>query len=336
VRSAANRERTYHETELSFFRRKLNSVSKMHPNQFQMRSCNKSANPLKQPHSQELNVQRKGSMSAETRYRICPACERSASAESDERFCVNDGTKMLEACSHCQALIKVAGAKFCAACGLPYKTASATPNEAVNTAQGDTTATTTTSSWTATRRGRAAAILAILTLVGAFTLTWFFQQDAPTNSFVGQIAGTEIFIGLTTRGGQVLAYICDGQKTGQWFRGTVSESGALELNSDSGAQLKAQISSETATATLKLPQRNPYQVALVAARGTAGVYRAMRQNGDTKIVAGWVLLSSSAQRGLVEVNGERKPVPAFDPAKPTVTVAGIGVLEVKRAIPKTN
>jgi hypothetical protein len=305
----------------------------MHPNQFQMRSRNKSANPLKQLHSQQLNVQKKGSMSAETRYRICPTCERSASAENDERFCVKDGTKMLEACSHCQAPIKVADAKFCAACGLPYKTASATPNEGVNTAQADTTAT---SSWTATRRGRAAAILAILTLVGAFALSWFFQQDAPTNSFVGQIAGTEIFMGLTTRGGQVLAYICDGQKTGQWFRGTVSESGALELNADSGAQLKAQISSETATATLKLPQRNPYQVTLVAAQGTAGIYHAMRQNGDTKIVAGWVLLSSSAQRGLVEVNGERKPIPAFDPSKPRMTVAGIGVLEVRRAIPKTN
>jgi hypothetical protein len=275
-------------------------------------------------------------MSAETRYRICPTCERSASFESDERFCVNDGTKMLEECPRCQAQIKVAGAKFCAACGFQYKAAPKTANETIPAAPQPDPITPTTSSWTATRRGRAAAILAILTLAGAFVLTWFLQQTPPSNSFVGQIAGTDIFMGLTTRGGQVFAYICDGQKTGQWFRGTVNANGTLHLRADSGAQLNAQISSSRATATLELPQRRPYQVALVEASGDAGLYRATRQNGATKIVAGWVLLSSSAQRGLMEVNGVRLPVPPLNPSDPRVTVAGIGTLEVRRADPRTN
>ena len=277
-------------------------------------------------------------MSAETRYRICPTCERSASIESDEQFCVNDGAKMLEECPRCKALIKIAGAKFCAACGFQYKTAPGTANEASPpAAQPDLGAITpVTSNWTATRRGRAAAILAILTIVGAFVLTWFFRQDASSNSFVGQIAGTDIFMGLTTHGGQVFAYICDGQKTGQWFRGTINANGTLHLRADSGAQLNAQISSSRATATLELPQRNPYEVALVEASGDAGLYRATRQNGATKIVAGWVLLSNSAQRGLMEVNGVRLPVPAFNPSDPTVTVAGIGALDVRRADPRTN
>lgn len=133
----------------------------------------------------------RSAMSTEPRYRQCPTCERSVNLASDERFCAHDGTKMLESCPHCNASIRVAGAKFCGACGAQYQTA---PLHAINQTRdlGDSSAALLTpapnASWTATRRGRAAAILAILTLVGVVVTIGFNRQPLLHEaSFVRQV-----------------------------------------------------------------------------------------------------------------------------------------------------
>lgn len=51
-------------------------------------------------------------------YRLCPKCARAVPATSSERFCINDGTRLLEACPHCGAAISSPYAHFCGACGL--------------------------------------------------------------------------------------------------------------------------------------------------------------------------------------------------------------------------
>ena len=56
----------------------------------------------------------------ELRYRLCPSCARAVPATSSERYCINDGTWLLEACPLCDAPIFSPYAKHCAACGLAF------------------------------------------------------------------------------------------------------------------------------------------------------------------------------------------------------------------------
>lgn len=52
-------------------------------------------------------------------YRLCPRCLRAVPAHSGERYCVNDGTLLLETCPACHAPIRSPYARHCAHCGLP-------------------------------------------------------------------------------------------------------------------------------------------------------------------------------------------------------------------------
>ena len=292
-------------------------------------------------------------MRTEPRYRLCPTCDRSVNLESDERFCVQDGTKMLESCPRCDAPIRVEGAKFCGACGSKYETvASNTPNQPgiardSSTAQPEptmlteptaltATAPNPNASWTATRRGRAAAILAILTMVGVIVMTWFNQPTLLGQSFVGQITGTPFFVGLTVREGEVLAYVCDGNQVGVWFRGAVATDGSFKLDATTGAQLTMRIRSDSAFGRFKLNQSNQFPVMLAPATGTAGLYRAARRDATSNVVAGWVLLPDSTQRGVVSIDTKPFPAPSFDPSKTMVELAGLGQVQVLLADPLMN
>lgn len=54
------------------------------------------------------------------RFRLCLRCFRAVPSRSDERYCINDGTPLLEACPWCGAAISNPYARFCGACGLEY------------------------------------------------------------------------------------------------------------------------------------------------------------------------------------------------------------------------
>ncbi len=53
-------------------------------------------------------------------YRVCPRCARGVPAKADELYCINDGEKLLEACSRCGARITSPYARHCAACGFKF------------------------------------------------------------------------------------------------------------------------------------------------------------------------------------------------------------------------
>ena len=52
-------------------------------------------------------------------YRLCPCCSRAVPASSSERYCVNDGTWLTDACPLCCAPIVSPYACYCATCGEP-------------------------------------------------------------------------------------------------------------------------------------------------------------------------------------------------------------------------
>jgi hypothetical protein len=51
------------------------------------------------------------------KYRLCPRCTRTVHAASNEHYCINDGSRMLEACPACDTQITSPYVRYCAACG---------------------------------------------------------------------------------------------------------------------------------------------------------------------------------------------------------------------------
>jgi predicted RNA-binding Zn-ribbon protein involved in translation (DUF1610 family) len=58
-------------------------------------------------------------------YRLCPHCLRAVPAKSAERFCPNDGTKMISHCPTCGSPIHNPYARHCTGCGLEFAAANA-------------------------------------------------------------------------------------------------------------------------------------------------------------------------------------------------------------------
>ncbi len=54
------------------------------------------------------------------RFRLCVRCFRAVPASSNERYCINDGTQMLEQCPMCKTPISSPYARFCAGCGFEF------------------------------------------------------------------------------------------------------------------------------------------------------------------------------------------------------------------------
>lgn len=50
-------------------------------------------------------------------YRLCPRCLRAVPTTSGERYCANDGIRLLDTCAQCGAPITSPYARFCVRCG---------------------------------------------------------------------------------------------------------------------------------------------------------------------------------------------------------------------------
>lgn len=53
-------------------------------------------------------------------YRLCPACFRAVPVRSPERYCINDGTWLLQTCPICETPITSPYARFCGECGFGF------------------------------------------------------------------------------------------------------------------------------------------------------------------------------------------------------------------------
>jgi Double zinc ribbon len=61
------------------------------------------------------------------RFRLCLECARAVPVHSGELFCVNDGSKLIEACPRCGSGITSPEARFCPSCGFEYRSRPAAP-----------------------------------------------------------------------------------------------------------------------------------------------------------------------------------------------------------------
>ncbi len=129
---------------------------------------------------------------------------------------------------------------------------------------------------------------------------------APTE-YVGQEPAENAWVGLSTTGKRMVAFITDGSQNhqatfAQWFRGSVAN-GVVDATAPAktGAdRLQATLTGDTATGTVTLA--NSKSIAFTAhavstTDQTAGLYRGEREVSSQHYIAGWIVLPAASATG---------------------------------------
>jgi hypothetical protein len=237
-------------------------------------------------------------------YRICPLCARAVPISSLEHHCINDGTKLLEACPRCEATIHSPYALHCSSCGFEFAQAEKTfePFDVLPPIEPKP------------KPHRIRIAMAITTACVALLLGfWQLTQNTVVPNlktvFVGRIPASEALIAIAIQEQRVLAYVCDGKTINEWFKGTTQPDNSLELRSKSGATLVVQLSPKSAQGTLELNTGN-YVFSALPSREKAAFYRSEGLNR----VAGWVILPNGTTKSAIRVDQKIVPAPRINTA----------------------
>lgn len=118
-------------------------------------------------------------------------------------------------------------------------------------------------------------------------------------SFVGvDSAGRLVGVALTAEG-ELVAYVCDGEKTGVWFEGSFTDGDpTATLKGKNGATLTLDLTSDPLTGTVTIGGSEE-TFTLTPAVGSAGLYR--ERHG--KQLSGWVVDNNGAIYGITAEDG---------------------------------
>ncbi len=225
-------------------------------------------------------------MQPQVQYRVCPICARAVPISSTEHHCINDGTKLLESCPRCQASIHSPYALHCATCGFEFSEPYAALEPTLSTSKPKT-------AWT---RVALIGLTCLIALIGIFNFPKASIPEIRT-VFIGRIPNSDAVIAIATKERRVLAYVCDGKKISEWFKGAISDDNSLELQSKSGANLIVQINQKSAQGTLELSTGN-YVFSALPTREKAAFYRSEGVNR----VAGWVILPNGTTKSAIRID----------------------------------
>jgi hypothetical protein len=144
-------------------------------------------------------------------------------------------------------------------------------------------------------------------------------SDLLRPSFVGEVHGTSAFIGIAFPGNtiptegpdegmEVIVFITDGDPNemglrgayGEWFRGTISEEGAIDsLESDLGVEIWGPVTERASTGSVRFEEDAifSYRADLVSEETNAGLYRQEEEVEGIGYTAGWIVLPDGRVRG---------------------------------------
>ncbi len=144
--------------------------------------------------------------------------------------------------------------------------------------------------------------------------------------YVGKVtSGGGATIAIAVKDGKAVAYLCDGNRVEAWLQGTATD-GNLNLTGAANARLVGKYSS-TATGGVNAGGRQwTFAVPIVTA--PSGLYRAVANVRNARVVGGWILLPGGAQVGIVTRNGQPATAARLDPSSRTATVDGTQVTAV--------
>jgi hypothetical protein len=105
------------------------------------------------------------------------------------------------------------------------------------------------------------------------------EGEAPAaGSFVGEVSGKNAFVAVVAEAGAkegpltVQVYVADGKQLSEWFSGTTSRS-SFVANSDGGdAEAKGELSADSVTGTVELPDGKAVRYEAHRPGGAAGLY----------------------------------------------------------------
>jgi hypothetical protein len=132
-------------------------------------------------------------------------------------------------------------------------------------------------------------------------------DDVVLGSFVGQVPGTEAFVAVVAEpapggegSGAVQVYLSDGGGLSEWFSGPISDSTFVAGSDDGDAETEGELSADSVTGTVELPDGRTVEYEATPPSGAAGLYDL------TVSVAGELSGASAAGLG---VTGEIPPIP---------------------------
>jgi len=131
-------------------------------------------------------------------------------------------------------------------------------------------------------------------------------------TFAAKVTGSKAYIALAARGNKAIAYVCDGRRVESWLHGTTT-GGLLILTGPNGGRIVGTVDGGLATGSFRLTTGS-WQFQAPVVRPPSGLYQASAIVRRARVRAGWIVLPSGKQVGLLTRDGVRAPAPRIDPS----------------------
>lgn len=136
----------------------------------------------------------------------------------------------------------------------------------------------------------------------------------------GQVDGGAATIAIAVNDGVAVAYLCDGRKVEAWLQGTAAD-GKLNLTGKNNASLAGTFGGGKATGTVVAAGRQ-WTFTAPAVAPPSGLYRAVADVRNAKVVGGWIVLPDGSQVGVVTTDDVPAPAGPLTLPAGTTTVDG--------------
>lgn len=141
-------------------------------------------------------------------------------------------------------------------------------------------------------------------------------------SFVGKVEGTNAYIGVVDRDGEIEAFVCDGAAA-TWLTGAAKQT-TLSAAAD-GATLKAVRDGASLTGTVTFAGAD-HNFTAATCPYPANLWEATELNDGRVVRAGWIVLPDGTQRGAGQIGKAIVRIAPVDPstAAQAISIGGTG------------
>ncbi|MEO3809571.1 hypothetical protein ABGB17_11275 [Sphaerisporangium sp. B11E5] len=133
--------------------------------------------------------------------------------------------------------------------------------------------------------------------------------------YAGRVRGRPGLIAVSVRGGDAIAYFCDG-RTEAWFQGEVKD-GGVTLDGFGGATVTAEFAGGRARGELTLDGKS-WAYTAPAVTKPSGLYRATALVRGARLDGAWIYLPDGTRVGRVGLDGNLFPADIPGPGQTTV------------------
>lgn len=152
-------------------------------------------------------------------------------------------------------------------------------------------------------------------------------------SYVGETEDATTFVAIVIYKNEALAYVCDGDQAVQWFSGTLSADGQLQLRSAETWTLAAKLDGTVVTGHYTNAEGRAVRFTAPPANGEAGLYRTEFERDGVVYIGGWVVREDGEQRGAVIGGGTGRRTRNLETVTYRANIKGFGTFPTERVTP---